>query len=128
MAGDVPQRRLERPVAPGVEVDGLEYADVPSDRQRILTDEEMLEGLEAVHRVTGADADDALVGLDAHDRHRERRSRHGIPRRREGRFEGHAEALETDGADPHGPSIADVSRSSLHPPGDPGRIRRQAVP
>ncbi len=128
LARDVPQGRLERPVPTCVEVDRLEDSDVPSDRERILTDEEVLEGFETVHRVARADADDALVGLDADDRHRERGSRHGVPRRREGRIEGHAEALETDGADPHGASIADVSRSSLHPSRDPGRIRRQAVP
>ena len=76
------RRRLEWPVPPGVEVDGLEYADMPSDRERILTDEEVLEGLEPVHRVAGADPHDADVGLDAHDRHGERRPWHGIPRRR----------------------------------------------
>ena len=47
---------------------------MPSDRERILTDEEVLERLESVHRVARADPDDALVGLDPDDRHCERDS------------------------------------------------------
>ena len=42
LAGQVPQRDLERPVAPGMEVDRLERPDVAGDRQRILADEQVL--------------------------------------------------------------------------------------
>ena len=107
LPGDVPQRRLERPVPAGVEVDGLEDADVMRDVERVLPDEQVLERLEPVHRVTGPDADHALVGLDADDRDREARARHGIPGRREGRVERDDETEQPDRADPHGPSIAD---------------------
>ena len=79
LADDVPQRDLERPVAAGVEVDRLEDADVVRDRQRIAADEQVLEGLEAVHRVARSDADDALVGLDPDDRRRERAARERVP-------------------------------------------------
>jgi hypothetical protein len=51
LASDIPQCRLERPVPTGVEVDRLEGTDMPGDGQRILTDEQVLERLEAIHRV-----------------------------------------------------------------------------
>ena len=103
LPGDVPQGRLERPVPPGVEVDRLEHPDVAGDGQRVLPDEQVLERLEPVHRVAGPDADDALVGLDPHDRHREGRPRHRIPGRRERRIERDPQALEPDRGDAHGP-------------------------
>ena len=56
LAGDVPQGRLEGPVATGVEVDRLEDPDVARDGQRILPDEQVLVGLEPVHRVARPDA------------------------------------------------------------------------
>ena len=108
LPGDVPQRRLERPVAAGVEVDGLEHADVACDGQRVLPDEQVLVRLEPVHRVAGPDADHALVGLDAHDRDREGPTRLRIPGGRERRFEGNHETLQPDGRDPHHGSIAEA--------------------
>ena len=80
LADDVPEGHLERPVAAGVEVDRLERPDVPRDGQRVLADEQVLERLEAVHRVARPDADDALVGLDPHDRDREASSAARDPR------------------------------------------------
>ena len=67
LAREVPQRDLERPVAPGMEVDRLQRPDVARDGQRILAEEQVLERLEAIHRVARPDAHDALVGLDPHD-------------------------------------------------------------
>ena len=96
LAEEVPQGRLERPVPAGVEVDRLEDAHVAGDRQGILADEQVLEGLEAVHRVAGPDARHALVRLDPHDGRRERPARHRIPCRREGRIERQDQPLETD--------------------------------
>ena len=107
LADDVPQRDLDRPVATGVEVDRLEDADVAGDRQRIAADEQVLEGLEAVHRVARSDADDALVGLDPDDRRRERAPRDRVPGGRERRVERQDETVEADGGDTH----AGVSRS-----------------
>ena len=72
LAEQVPQGRLERPVAAGVEVDGLEDAHVAGDGERVLADEQMLERLEPVHRVARPDAGHALVGLDPDDGRRER--------------------------------------------------------
>ena len=120
LAGDVPQRRLEWPVPPGVEIDRLEHADVARDRQRILPDEQVLERLEPVHRVARTEAGHALIGLDADDRDRELRARHRVPGRREGWLERHTQPLEPDGADPHERSIAD----RLATP----RLRAAAVP
>ena len=68
-----------------MEIDRLEDADVAGDGQRILADEQVLEGLEAVHRVARADAHDALVGLDADDRRREARAGDRVPGRGERR-------------------------------------------
>ena len=106
LAEDVPQRGLERPVPSGVEVDRLEDADVARDRQRVLADEQVLERLEAVHRVARADAHDALVGLDADDRGGERAARDRVPGGREGRVQGHDEPAQADGGDAHVGSIA----------------------
>ena len=106
LADDVPQRDLERPVAAGVEVDRLEDADVTGDRQRIAADEQVLEGLEAVHRVARSDADDALVGLDPDDRRRERAARDRVPGGRERRVERQDETVQSDAGDTHVGSIA----------------------
>ena len=51
--------------------------------ERILADEVAREVDKAVHRVAGADADPALVVVDAHDRAGEEFARHGVPRRGE---------------------------------------------
>ena len=87
LAEDVPQGRLERPVPSGMEVDRLEDADVARDGQRVLADEQVLERLEAVHRVARADPHHALVGLDPDDRRGERAARDRVPGGREGRVE-----------------------------------------
>ena len=111
LAGDVPQGRLEGPIAAGVEVDGLERADVPGDGQRVLADEQVLEGLEPVHGVAGADPDHALVGLDPDDRDREDGPWHRVPGRREWRVERDPQPVEPDRRDTHRPgSIADPTR------------------
>ena len=52
------------------------------DGQRVLPDEQVLERLEAVHRVARPDPDDALVGLDPDDRRGERASAARGPRPR----------------------------------------------
>ena len=101
LAGDVPERDLERPVPPGVEVDRLEDANVVRDRERVPADEQVLEVREPVHRVAGADAHDALVGLDADDRRRERSSRNRVPRRVEGRIQRLDDAVQADRGDLH---------------------------
>jgi len=106
LADDVPQGDLERPVAARVEVDRLERPDMPGDGQRILPDEQVLERLEAVHRVARADPDDALVGLDPHDRGGERAARLRVPRGVERRVQWDDQAIEADGGDAHGASIA----------------------
>ena len=108
LARDVPERDLEGPVPPGVEVDRLEGPDVARDREWVLPEEQVLEGLEAVHRVARPDAGDALVGLDPDDRDRERGPRVGVPGCRERRIERHAEPIDADRRDLHAPaSIAD---------------------
>ena len=94
-----------------MEIDGLERADVRGDRQRIAPEEQVLEGLEAVHRVTGADPDDTLVGLDPDDRRGERSTRLRVPRRRERRVERDRQPVEPDARDAHGASIAQSSQS-----------------
>ena len=116
LADDVPQRDLDRPVAAGVEVDRLEDADVVRDRQRIAADEQVLEGLEAVHRVARSDADDALVGLDPDDRRRERAARDGVPGGREGRVEGQDQTVQADAGDAHVGSIAQSSTRTRQRP------------
>ena len=45
----------------------------------VLADEELYVTIEALHGVARADADDAFVGVDAHDRRVESRARHRIP-------------------------------------------------
>ncbi len=106
---DVPQRRLERPIATGVEIDGLEDADMAGDRERVPPDEQVLVRLEPVHRVTRAHADDTVIGLDAHDRDREGTPGLRVPRGLERRFQGNHESLQPDRRDAHERSIADPS-------------------
>ena len=91
---------------PGVEVDRLEDPHVPGDRQRILSDEQMLERGEAVHRVARPDPGDALVGLDPDDGRRERPSRDRVPGCRERWVERQDKPLQADRGDAHGGSIA----------------------
>lgn len=106
LAGDVPKRRLERPEASGVEIDRLEDADMPGDRERILVQEQVLIRLEPGHRVARPDPDHARIRLDPHDRRRERRPGDGVPGGIEWRVEGDDEPRALDAADPHDPSMA----------------------
>ncbi len=101
LARDVPQGDLERPVPSGMEVDRLEDPDMAVDRERVLPDEQVLECLEAVHRVARPDADDALVGLDPYQGRGERPTGNGIPGGVERRIEGLDETIEPDGGDLH---------------------------
>ncbi len=116
LADDVPQRHFDRPVAAGVEVDRLEDTDVVGDRQRIAADEQVLEGLEAVHRVARSDPDDALVGLDPDDRRRERAAWNGVPGGRERRVEGQDQTVQADAGDTHVGSIAQTSTRTMRRP------------
>ena len=68
VSGQIPQRRLQGPVAAGVKRDRLQGAGVGGERQGVTADEQVLERLEPVHRVAAGDARDALVGVDAHER------------------------------------------------------------
>ena len=106
LADDVPQGHLERPVPAGVEVDRLDRPDVASDGQRVPADEQVLERVEAIHRVARADPHDALVGLDPDDRGREGPARDRVPRGREGRVQRHDQSLASDRGDTHERSIA----------------------
>src|SRR6185295_2700262 len=54
LPGEIPERRLERPVTARVERDRLEDGDVALDGERIRAYEEVLVALEAVHRVSRA--------------------------------------------------------------------------
>ena len=72
LADDVPQSGLERPEPAGVEADRLDAAHLQLGGQRVATEEEVPVRVEAGHGVAGADADDALVGLDVHVRSRPR--------------------------------------------------------
>jgi hypothetical protein len=94
-----------------VEVDRLEGADVRGDRQWIASEEQVLEGLEAGHRVARADPDDTLVGLDPDDRRGERPTRLRVPRRRERRLERDRQPVEPDARDAHAASIAQSSET-----------------
>jgi hypothetical protein len=99
-----------------MEVDRLECADVRRDGQRIAAEEQVLEGVEAVHRVAGADPDDTLVGLDPDDRRGEGSTWLGVPRRGERRVERDRQPVEPDARDAHPASIAQSSESvSLTP-------------
>ena len=91
---------------PGMEIDRLEDADVARDSERILADEQVLEGFEAVHRVAGPDADDAGVGLDADDRGREPSPGNRVPGGRKGRVERRIRRSRRIGTDTHRASIA----------------------
>src|SRR5215471_15141302 len=51
LADDVPQSRLEGPVTPGMEGDGVQAPHVARDLERISADEELRVRLEAVHCV-----------------------------------------------------------------------------
>ena len=102
LPGEVPERRLQRPVAPRVEGDRLEDAHVPLELERIAPDEELGEALEPVHRVARADACEALVRVDEDERRLGRPPRLRIPGRGERRVERIAETAEPDPRDPHG--------------------------
>ena len=66
-------------------------------------DEQVLELLEADHRVAAADPGQPVVGLHAHDRGVERAARHRIPGGVERRVEREPQALRRDRGDLHRP-------------------------
>ncbi len=101
LSGEIPERRLERPRPPRVQLDRLQRARVAREAQRVLAEEQVGVGDEPVHRVARADADEALVGLHAHERGVEGRPRNGVPGGAEGRVEGERQALERDRRDAH---------------------------
>ena len=103
LPGQVPKSRLQRPVAAGVERDRLERPHVARDRERVGPDEQVLELLEPHHRVAAADADQAGIGVHAHDRRLKRPARHGIPGGVERRIERQPQALRLDRGDLHSP-------------------------
>jgi hypothetical protein len=82
--------------------DRLERAGMGRERERIAPEEQMLVGGEAGHRVPAADSGDALIGLDAHERGLEARSRSRVPGSEEGGIEWQAELLHRDLSDLHG--------------------------
>ena len=71
------------------------------NRQRVLPDEEVLEGVEAIHRVAGAGTDHSLIGFDTDDGRRKRPTRNRVPGGVERRIERLDEAIEPDGGDLH---------------------------
>ena len=95
----------------------FEHADVARDGQRILPDEEVLIGPEPVHGVARTDADDALVGLDAHDGHSERPTRLGVPSGHERRIERDAQWFEPDRTDAHEPAVSPTRSDAVLSPG-----------
>jgi hypothetical protein len=80
---------------------GLDRADVPGDRERVGADEQVPVGVEAVHGVAGADADDAVVGVDAHDRRVEHGAGLGVPGGAQRRVEREAHPVQRDVGDLH---------------------------
>src|SRR5215472_2732485 len=100
-ADDVPEGRLEWPVAAGVEADGIQAPNVAGDLERIFTEEEPRVRLEAVHGVARAQSHQALVGLDANDRGVEARAGNRVPRGPERRIQRQPQALELDLCDLH---------------------------
>src|SRR5439155_9939291 len=97
----VPEGRLERPVAARMECDRLERADVAFEVERVAADEQVLEPRESVHGVARADSDEALVRLHADERRLEAATGLGIPGGREWRVEREHQPLEADGRNPH---------------------------
>ena len=75
----VPQRRLQRPVAPGMERDRLERPCMPGNGERVPAHEQLSKIIKAVHRVAAPDSDEAGVGLDPHERGLERAAWLRIP-------------------------------------------------
>ena len=115
LAGEVPQRDVQRPGPPGVEVDVGEHCRVAIEVERVLADEVALEVGEAVHRVAGADADVAGVVVDLHDRRREPGARARVPRGRKWWVEREFVVADVDAGDGvHGWPCTDPLRSSLH--------------
>ncbi len=110
LAGDVPQRGLQRPVPPGVEVDRLQRPHVPGDPQRIVTDEQVGVRLEAGHRVARPDTGQAGVGLDPYQGGVEPLPRHRVPRGPERRVERQPEPVEPDRGDLHLATLVTAAR------------------
>ena len=87
LAGEIPERQIERPAAAPMEADVVEDAPVALDLQRILADEQGLVTLEPKHHVAGAVAGDAEVGVNGDDRSVPEGARLGVPARVERRIE-----------------------------------------
>ena len=85
LAGEIPQRQIERPGPTGVELDIGQHGGVPFEVACRLPDE--VAGIvgEPVHHVTRSDSFAPITVAHSHDRHREPGSGLRIPRRREGR-------------------------------------------
>ena len=73
------------------------------DRERVGSDEQVPELLEPDHRVAAADADQAGIGVHAHDRRLKRPAWHRIPGCEERRIERQAQPLRLDRGDLHSP-------------------------
>ena len=105
---DVPERRLERPEATGMEVDRLErrgrggrWPAGPGRGTGARTPRTRPSCRPSRSRRCPRRSRRGRAS-------RERGPRHRIPRRRERRVERHAQTLQPDGGDPHAPSIADA--------------------
>src|SRR5262249_46598772 len=100
LAGKVPEREIERPAPPVVEVDAREHAIVALEGERILAHEELLVALEAEHTVAGAETHEPAVRRDAHDRGVETDARLRVPARVERGLERQAMMADGDRRDP----------------------------
>ena len=122
MDGSVGTRGTVLDAVPDLEGYGTVYACGPNPMLAAVkraADEEVLVAGEAVHRVAGADAGYALVGLDEDERRLELLARAGIPGRQERRLQPDRTPLDPDAADLHplrkkglAGSLAIASRSS----------------
>lgn len=101
LADQIPERRLQRPVASSMNGDRLESANVSRDLHRVLADEQVDEGLEAVHGVAGTDTNQPLVGLDPDDRRFDEAPRDGIPGGEKRRIQLQPQTLQADRGDLH---------------------------
>src|ERR1700737_1733015 len=67
LAGQVPQREIERPAAAAMEADVVENAPVTLQLERVLADEQGFVSLESEHHVAGTVARDAEIGVTRND-------------------------------------------------------------
>jgi hypothetical protein len=97
LAGQVPQREIERPAPAAMEADVVENAPVTLQLQRVLADEQGFVSLESEHHVAGTVARDAEIGVNRNDRRVPERAWLGVPARVERRVEMEAVARDLDG-------------------------------